>query len=151
MNTGPTLDEAREAVFGRTALDIVKVAYTIDETAAALDRPRKRIQACIQRGFIPARWTGSRYLIAGGVILDLLDTESHGDINDHRQLIHPKAAYTYAELGEWLGIGRRAAWRLANSGRIRMDVQRTHPLISGTALLAWLNGRDEPARLVVPA
>ncbi|ACU39375.1 helix-turn-helix domain-containing protein [Actinosynnema mirum] len=147
MNVPPQI---RQLVFGSSAIEPIQVAYSAEEAAGALGISLARVQRLAREHplALPAATTGRRWIIGGGVILDLLGiTEAeHGTVRDHRLHIQADAGYSSAEIGVLLGISADAAERLGRSGTLPRDLRRAVPRTSGRQILAFLAGRAAQQR-----
>lgn len=143
MTTPPSV--ARQFIFGRAAVEPVRVAYSLDETAQAWGRTSDQVARAIHHGYVDARHNGRFYLIAGATIRDIAIGEPLIPINDHREVVQPDVSYTYADLAVMFGWSAQAVRRLNYNGRLVPDVNNsTRPMFSGALIRAYLDGRDEP-------
>lgn len=136
---------ARTFIFGRAAVQPLRVAYSLEETATAWGISVDQVSRAIHHGHLPARHNGARYLVAGATIRTLGIGEPRIEVNDHRMVVQPDVSYTYADLAILLGWSQQAVRRLNYSGRLQPDITNTtRPLYSGAHIRAYLDGHDDP-------
>jgi excisionase family DNA binding protein len=145
----------REVVQTHREVVIEQVAYTVQQTAANLGISDYAVRRLIANGELPARNTNQgrgqgRYIVTGAAQIAYLDAPPAAiarlGIHDHRQVIDPLVKYSVPDMCRLLGIARTTALMLLDTGKVRShQLERWHPRkIPGSALIEFLDGRDEP-------